>query len=225
MKKKIIIIITLCSIIGLIFLDFIVALLFNNSPIIKIRYYYNGGSTVYKDKGIFTNTYKCSDGKTKTVLKTTKYVCPMKDIEKDIKETITITFDTKGGSKIDSITIGKDTELTLPKEPTRDGYVFKGWVDKNETPIYNKALLAEDTTLYAVWEKDATNNKITITFDTRGGSKIESITISKDTELVLPKEPTRDGYVFKGWVDKNENPIYNKVLLAEDTTLYAVWEK
>ena len=224
MKKKIIII-TLCSIIGLIFLDFIVALLFNNSPIIKIRDYYNGGSTVYKDKGIFTNTYKCSDGKTKTVLKTTKYVCPMKDIEKDIKEAITITFDTKGGSKIDSITIGKDTELTLPKEPTRDGYIFKGWVDKNETPIYDKVLLAEDTTLYAVWEKDATSNKITITFDTRGGSKIESITISKDTELTLPKEPTRDGYVFKGWVDKNETPIYDKVLLAEDTTLYAVWEK
>ena len=224
MKKKIIII-TLCSIIGLIFLDFIVALLFNNSPIIKIRDYYNGGSTVYKDKGIFTNTYKCSDGKTKTVLKTTKYICPMKDIEKDIKEAITITFDTKGGSKIESITIDKDTELTLPKEPTRDGYVFKGWVDKNETPIYNKVLLAEDTTLYAVWEKDATNNKITITFDTKGGSKIDSITIGKDTELTLPKEPTRDGYVFKGWVDKNETPIYDKVLLAEDTTLYAVWEK
>ena len=224
MKKKIIII-TLCSIIGLIFLDFIVALLFNNSPIIKIRDYYNGSSTVYKDKGIFTNTYKCSDGKTKTVLKTTKYICPMKDIEKDIKEAITITFDTKGGSKIESITIGKDTELTLPKEPTRDGYVFKGWVDKNETPIYDKVLLAEDTTLYAVWEKDATSNKITITFDTKGGSKIESVTISKDTELTLPKEPTRDGYIFKGWVDKNETPIYDKVLLAEDTTLYAVWEK
>ena len=152
MKKKRIII-TLCSIIGLIFLDFIVALLFNNSPIIKIRDYYNGGSTVYKDKGIFTNTYKCSDGKTKTVLKTTKYACSMNEIKKDIKETITITFDTKGGSIIDSVTIGKDTELTLPKEPTRDGYVFKGWVDKNETPIYNKVLLAEDTTLYAVWEK------------------------------------------------------------------------
>lgn len=153
MKKKKILIITLCSIIGLIFLDFIIALSFNNSPIIKIRDYYNGGSTVYKDKGIFTNTYKCSDGKTKTVLKVTKYVCPINDIEKDIKEAITITFDTKGGSIIDSITIGKDIELTLPKEPTQDGYVFKGWVDRNETPIYNKALLAEDTTLYAVWEK------------------------------------------------------------------------
>ena len=153
MKKNKILIITLCSIIGLIFLDFIIALSFNNSPIIKIRDYYNGGSTVYKDKGMFTNTYKCSDGKTKTVLKVTKYVCPINDIEKDIKEAITITFDTKGGSIIDSITIGKDIELTLPKEPTQDGYIFKGWVDKNETPIYNKALLAEDTTLYAVWEK------------------------------------------------------------------------
>ena len=149
----------------------------------------------------------------------------MNEIKKDIKEAITITFDTKGGSKIESIIISKNTELTLPKEPTRDGYVFKGWVDKNETPIYNKVLLAEDTTLYAVWEKDVTSNKITITFDTRGGSKIESITISKNTELTLPKEPTRDGYIFKGWVDKNETPIYNKVLLAEDTTLYAVWEK
>ena len=153
MKKNKILIITLCSIIGLIFLDFIIALSFNNSPIIKIRDYYNGGSTVYKDKGMFTNTYKCSDGKTKTVLKVTKYVCPINDIEKDIKEAITITFDTKGGSIIDSITIGKDIELTLPKEPTQDGYVFKDWVDKNETPIYNKVLLAEDTTLYAVWEK------------------------------------------------------------------------
>lgn len=143
MKKKKIILIILCSIIGLIFLDFIVALSFNNSPIIKIRDYYNGGFVVYKDKGIFSNTYKCSDGKTKTVLKTTKFVCPMKDSkEEEKKEIITITFDTKGGSKIDSITINKETELTLPKEPTRDGYVFKGWVDKNETPIYNKVLLA-----------------------------------------------------------------------------------
>ena len=225
MKKKKIIIITLCSIIGLIFLDFIIALSFNNSPIIKIRDNFNGGSTVYKDKGIFTNTYKCSDGKTKTVLKTTKYVCPMNDIEKDIKEAITITFDTKGGSIIDSITIGKDTELTLPKDPTRDGYVFKGWVDKNETPIYNKVLLAENTILYAVWEKDETSNTIIITFDTKGGSKINSITINKDTELILPKDPTRNGYVFKGWVDKNETPIYNKVLLVENTTLYAIWEK
>ena len=45
--------------------------------------------------------YKCSDGKIKTVLETTKYSCPINDNEKDKKETITIIFDTKDGSKID----------------------------------------------------------------------------------------------------------------------------
>lgn len=155
MKKKKIIIIIIISIISLIFLDFIIALSFNNSPLIKIRDYYNSGSTTYIDKGIFTNTYKCFDGKTNTVLKTTKYVCPMNDSKEDKKEpvTITITFDTNGGSKIDSVTIKKETELILPEEPTLDGYVFKGWIDKNEMPIYNKVIFAEDTTLYAVWEK------------------------------------------------------------------------
>ena len=155
MKKKKTIIITIISIIILIFLDFIIALSFNNSPLIKIRDYYNSGSTTYIDKGIFTNTYKCFDGKTKTVLKTIKYVCPAKDSKEDKKEpvTITITFDTNGGSKIDSVTINKETELILPEEPILDGYIFKGWIDKNEMPIYNKVIFAEDTTLYAVWEK------------------------------------------------------------------------
>ncbi len=218
MKKKIIII-TLCSIIGLTFLDFIIALSFNNSPIIKIRDYYDDGATVYKDKGIFTNTYKCSNGKTKTVLKTNKYVCPMNDIEKDIKEAITITFDTKGGSIIDSITIGKDTELTLPKEPTRDGYVFKGWVDKNETPIYNKVLLAEDTTLYAVWEK--VENKKTSPkteepkTDTNTNNNNNSINTNKPNQnvnnnenTILPEE--KPPVVEKTQAEKNDE--YRKQL-------------
>ncbi len=83
-------------------------------------------------------------------------------INKDIKlkalyegkvETITITFDSKGGSTVDPITINKGAELILPKEPTYAGYTFKGWYDTNETPIHNNALLEEDTTLYAKWEK------------------------------------------------------------------------
>lgn len=225
MKKKKTLITTLCSIIGLIFLDFIIAFSFNNSPIIKIRDYYDGGATVYKDKGIFTNTYKCSNGKTKTVLKTTKYVCPMNDIEKDIKEAITITFDTKGGSKISSITINKDTELTLPKDPTRNGYVFKGWVDKNETPIYNKVLLAEDTTLYAVWEKvenkktssktekpktnTNTNNNNSSTNTNKPNQNVNNNTnTNKNENTVLPEE--KPPVVEKTQAEKNDE--YRKQL-------------
>ena len=72
----------------------------------------------------------------------------LKAVYEGVVETITVTFDSKGGSNVDAITINKGTELTLPKDPT-----YKGWVDVNDIPIYDKALLSEDTTLYAKWEK------------------------------------------------------------------------
>ena len=72
----------------------------------------------------------------------------LKAVYEGVIETITVTFDSKGGSNVDAITINKGTELTLPKDPT-----YKGWVDVNDIPIYDKALLSEDTTLYAKWKK------------------------------------------------------------------------
>ena len=90
-------------------------------------------------------------------------------------ETITITFDSKGGSTIDSITINKGIELTLPKDPTYAGYAFKGWYDINETPIHNNVLLAEDTTLYAKWEKIPEPKQ-----EPKKEEKI-SLTLSRDT--------------------------------------------
>lgn len=77
----------------------------------------------------------------------------LKAVYEGVVETITVTFDSKGGSNVDAITINKGTELTLPKDPTYKGYTFKGWVDVNDRPIYDKALLSEDTTLYAKWKK------------------------------------------------------------------------
>ena len=77
----------------------------------------------------------------------------LKAVYNGVVETITITFDTKGGSSIDPVIINKGGELTLPSAPTYSGYTFKGWVDANDTPIYDKVKLEEDTTLYAKWEK------------------------------------------------------------------------
>ena len=217
MKRKKIII-TLCSIIFLIFLDFIVALLFNSSPVIKIRDYYNNGTIVYKDKGIFTNTYKCSDNKIKTVLKTSKYECSIKNIKEDKKkETITITFDTKGGSKMDNITINKGTELTLPKDPTFDGYVFTGWVDKNETTIYDKTLLAEDTTLYAVWEKveDKNTNSKTEKIKTNTNNTNTSTNKSNQNTNISTNKPNQNTNTSTNKPNQNTNNNTNIILPEE----------
>ena len=91
-------------------------------------------------------------------------------------ETITVTFDSNGGSAVDPITINKGTKLVLPKNPTYAGYNFKGWYDINKTPIHNNALLGEDTTLYAEWEK--------ISKPKTKAKKEEKVTESKKEETI-----------------------------------------
>lgn len=101
----------------------------------------------------------------------------LKAIYKGKVESITITFDSKGGSAVKPITINKGVPLTLPKEPTYSGYTFIGWYDKNGKPIHEKALLEEDTTLYAKWKKITTT---TTAEKTQPEEKI-SLRLSKDT--------------------------------------------
>ena len=122
----------------------------------------------------------------------------------------TITFDTNGGSEIAPITQDYGTEITVPANPTRKGYTFKGW-DK-EIP---ETMPAENITVKAQWEI----NQYTITFDTNGGSEIAPITQDYGTEITVPANPTRKGYTFKGW-DK-EIP---ETMPAENITVKAQWE-
>ena len=122
----------------------------------------------------------------------------------------TIAFDTNGGSEIAPITQDYGTEITVPDNPTRKGYTFKGW-DK-EIP---KTMPAENITVKAQWEI----NQYTITFDTNDGSEIAPITQDYGTAITAPADPTRKGYTFKGW-DK-EIP---ETMPAENITITARWK-
>ena len=122
----------------------------------------------------------------------------------------TITFDTNGGSEIAPITQDYGTEITVPADPTRKGYTFKGW-DK-EIP---ETMPADNITVKAQWGI----NQYTITFDTNGGSKIAPITQDYGTAITAPADPTRKGYTFKGW-DK-EIP---ETMPADNITVKAQWE-
>ena len=87
----------------------------------------------------------------------------LKAVFNDDVKTITIKFDSKGGSKVKDIVIHENVKLKLPTEPSKTGYKFVRWEDKNGTPIYNDALLSEDTTLYAKWKKLEGNKTTTTT--------------------------------------------------------------
>ena len=78
-KYKKYILIAVFSIIFIIIIDISQAIIFQNSPVLKIREHFDGGTLYYKDKGLITYTYNCIGEKRKTVLKWEKYSCPLKE--------------------------------------------------------------------------------------------------------------------------------------------------
>ena len=122
----------------------------------------------------------------------------------------TITFDTAGGSEIAPITQDYGTAITVPSNPTREGYTFIGW-DK----AIPATMQAENVTITAKWKV----NQYTITFDTNGGSEIAPITQDYGTQIAAPANPTKEGYTFLGW-DK-EIPA---TMPAENVTIKAKWK-
>ncbi len=69
--------------------------------------------------------------------------------------TFTVTFNTDGGSTIDSKSIKQDATVGELPEPTKDGFVFDGWYsDKELTKAYDaNTKITASTTLYAKWTK------------------------------------------------------------------------
>ena len=140
------------------------------------------------------------------------------------KEEVTITFDTDGGEKIESMKVEKDSEIELPGT-NKEGYTFIGWYD-GDKKLETKIKVSKDMTVKAKWEeikKEAETMKVS--FDSNGGSKVSTITMECGKSLTLPKAPTRDGYKFVNWT-RNGKVISNGAKLdCKDITLTANWEK
>ena len=146
-----------------------------------------------------------------------------------------VTFDLNNGTKDEVVQVKYNRVLNEKDIKTKDdlGESFIAWyevidVKDNEDVLAKESFdfetkIKKDTKLKAVYENAP--ETITITFDSRGGSKVNSITIEKGTELNLPKNPTYKGYNFVVWETKNGTPIYDKALLSESMTLYAKWKK
>src|SRR5574344_1330465 len=136
----------------------------------------------------------------------------------------TITFDTDGGSEVTAIKAADGKVVTLTTEVTKEGYTFNGWLDAEGKSVNLEYVVTSDVTLKANWLSAAAET-ITITFDSNGGTAVDSMVIEMGSSLVLPANPTKKGYTFSHWQDFNEIPISDGANLGEDITLYAIWDK
>jgi len=137
-------------------------------------------------------------------------------------ERVTITFNTSGGDKLDPITVEKGMTKELPI-PGKSGYTFEGWyIGTTQVDSFYK--FTKNVTITAKWTEDIRTMKIT--FVTNGGSSVSPIIQNCNKGIHLPKAPTKTGYKFKYWQDKNGGKVFEGgKIKCQNTILYAQWEK
>ena len=166
------------------------------------------------------------------VLSCALVACNKTDSPDAPKKEFTITFDTRGGSEVKPITIAEGATITLPRNPTKEGYIFDGWYLSDEfIEKFNATqTISSNITVYAKWKEDGGNQdekqSYTITFDTQGGSEVKSITIAEGETITLPSNPTKEGSVFDGWyLDSSYTQAFDSTKrIDSNMVLYAKWK-
>ena len=126
----------------------------------------------------------------------------------------TVTFDSNGGTAIDSVTVNKGDLVSEPTYPTKEGYTFDGWYkDDNLWDFENKVY--SDLTLISKWSL----NTYTITIDTDGGMPIEPLSFKYGEEISI-ETPKKDGFEFVGWDEDVPS-----TMPACNLSLKAIWKE
>ena len=118
-----------------------------------------------------------------------------------------------------------DTATDKITDKTREGFTFKGWYADSacNTPYNHGEQVYADKTIYADWNPVP----CTVTFDSQGGTSVESQTVNWWSQATKPAiNPTKRGYVFSHWSKTVGGSEYNFASdIRGNTTLYAVWVK
>lgn len=137
--------------------------------------------------------------------------------------TVTLSFNSNGGSAEDTITVTKGKTPGKLPVPTKTGYVFDGWYNSTHyaTEITANSTLSANTTAYAKWTKRTT----TLFFEPNNGTYIAGSVVNYDEAVGTLPTPEREGATFKGWyTDETYTTAFTSSSKITDfTTIYAKW--
>ncbi len=144
-----------------------------------------------------------SDGE-KTYLAAATYTMPKKDVEFVAVweyNKYVVSFDSRGGSDVEAAKVDKNSKLTAPKQPKRNGYLFSGWY-KNEdcTTLWDFDVdkVNGNITLYAKWVVDAV-----------GISSVEGATIDGNNILMVIEKDIEFVELAEKVILANTNAYWN----------------
>ena len=136
----------------------------------------------------------------------------------------TITFDSLGGQEYEEQVLSKGDNVVLPT-PEKEGYIFIEWYfleDEKEVVFTEDTIINRDLTVYARWQVIT----YSISFDSVGGSNVDTIENEYSVLPTSPDSPEKPGYLFEGWfLDSDYKTIYEFDYVPEDDLLlYAKWD-
>jgi uncharacterized repeat protein (TIGR02543 family) len=107
----------------------------------------------------------------------------------------TLTFNTHGGSAVQSVTADPGTTVNKPADPARGGYTFLGWfsAETGGTAYTWPHTLNADVTMHAQWWDNSIPPpaQYTLTFNSHSGSAVAVITANAGTAVNKPADPAR----------------------------------
>ena len=137
----------------------------------------------------------------------------------------TVSFDSAGGSEVESQEVQFGYKAIAPEAPTKEGYDFLGWYVGDEKWSFIGYFVTENINLVAKWELATYDIK----YNYNGGEEVEDAVSNYnmlDNDIALPT-PEKEGYEFLGWCETEELLNPSKVIRSGSTgdkELFAKWE-
>ena len=132
----------------------------------------------------------------------------------------TVSFNSNGGSSVAKQTVEQGKKASKPANPTRSGYTFDCWTLNGNAYNFNSAV-NENITLVAKWI-EIKKAKYTVSFNSNGGTAVNSQVVTEGGKASKPANPTKEGYNFSGWTLNGVAYNFNSAVNG-NITLVANW--
>lgn len=148
-----------------------------------------------------------------------------------LTKTFMVTFDSQGGSAVESQTVKLGGLVTEPAVPTKTNYSFGGWYKESgciNVWDFDSDIVIDDLTLYARW----VSSTYTVTFDKNDSAATGTMTVqtmaSGATAKLIACAFTKTGWTFAGWATTPEGTVTyadeaSYTIGTASVILYAKW--